>query len=58
MIFQYSKDYNSEKSTNITKNSGGDSLAAWRRRMCYKANLTSNGRNESSPQTIKASSIA
>lgn len=57
MIFQYSKDYNSEKSTNITKNSGGDSLAAWRR-MCYKANLTSNGRNESSPQTIKAGSIA
>ena len=26
MIFQYSKDYNSEKSTNITKNSGGDSV--------------------------------
>lgn len=26
MIFQYSKDYNGEKSINIAKNSGGDSL--------------------------------
>lgn len=26
MIFQYSKDFNGEKNTNITKNWGGDSL--------------------------------
>lgn len=26
MIFQYNRDYNGEKSTNIAKNSGGDSL--------------------------------
>lgn len=45
MIFQYSKDYNGEKSTNITKNSGGDSLLQ-SRRMCYKAKLSSNSRNE------------